>query len=203
MRWVLWLAAAAVLNAAEPDASVVLAAEGGLLSLDDSVRKYIPELPPYAQTVTLRQMLHHTSGFRDILGLLELSGRNAGDVHSKEEWIGLIARQKALNYQPGEEYLYSNTTYFPLAETVARASGKPFSAFAAENIFRPLEMTHARFYDDHTAAVPGRVAAYEPGANGSFPVDWSTNFDGVGGRAHDQRRRHAPVGPRLLPEQAR
>src|SRR5580692_507615 len=62
-------------------ASVVLAAEQGYLSLDDNIRKYIPELPDYGQPVTLRQMLHHTSGFRDIFGLLEISGRNALDVH--------------------------------------------------------------------------------------------------------------------------
>ena len=62
-------------------ASVVLAAEKGLLSLDDNVRKYVPELPDYGRPITLRLMLHHTSGFRDVLGLLALSGRNAGDVH--------------------------------------------------------------------------------------------------------------------------
>jgi|SRR5579864_6644881 len=62
-------------------ASVVLAAEQGFLSLDDDVRKYVPELPYYGKTITLRQMLHHTSGFRDILGLLLLAGRNFEDIH--------------------------------------------------------------------------------------------------------------------------
>jgi CubicO group peptidase (beta-lactamase class C family) len=161
-------------------ASVVLAAEKGLLSLDDNVRKYVPELPDYGQPVTLRQMLHHTSGFRDVLGLLALSGRSAADLHPTAELIDLVARQKALNYVPGDEYLYSNTNYFLLAEIVARVSGKPFSVFAEENIFRPLGMTHTRFYDDHTAVVPGRVPAYAPGRNGGFRVDWSTNFDKVG-----------------------
>lgn len=161
-------------------ASVVLAAEQGYLSLDDNIRKYIPELPDYGQPVTLRQMLHHTGGLRDIFGLLEISGRNALDVHPTAELLDLVARQKALNYTPGAEFLYSNTNYFLLAEVVKRATRKPLSVFAAENIFQPLGMTHTRFYDDHTAVVPGRIPAYAAGKNGSFLVDWSTNFDKVG-----------------------
>jgi len=161
-------------------ASVVLAAEQGFLSLDDDVRKYIPELPDYGHPVRLRQMLHHTSGFRDVLSLLYLSGRDAADLHSTDELIDLVARQKALNYNPGEEFLYSNTNYFLLAEVVKRSTKKPLSVFAAENIFQPLGMVHTRFYDDHTLVVPGRIPAYAPGKNDSFVADWSTNFDKVG-----------------------
>jgi CubicO group peptidase (beta-lactamase class C family) len=161
-------------------ASVVLAAEQGLLALDDDIRKYIPELPNYGETVTLRQMLHHTSGFRDFLDLLELSGRSIQDKHSSDELIDLIARQKALNFKPGAEYLYSNTNYFLLAVVISRITKKPFSEFAAENIFRPLGMTHTRFYDDRTVVVPDRVPAYGPGSNGGFQVGWSTNYDIVG-----------------------
>ncbi len=161
-------------------ASVVLAAEQGFLSLDDNVRKYIPELPDYGQPITLRQMLHHTSGFRDVLGLLHLSGRDVLDLHPMPELLDLVARQKALNFNPGDEFLYSNTNYFLLAEVVERATGKPLSKFAAENIFQPLGMAHTRFYDDHTVVVPGRVPGYGPGSNGSFLVNWSTNFDNVG-----------------------
>src|SRR5579871_5812485 len=161
-------------------ASVVLAAEQGFLSLDDSVRKYIPELPEYVQPVTLRQMLHHTSGFRDVLGLLDLSGRHAEDIHPTDELLDLIARQKALNFMPGAEFLYSNTNYFLLAEIVKRSTKKPLSVFAAEDIFQPLGMTHTRFYDDHTVVVPSRVPAYAPRKDGTFVVDWTTNFDKVG-----------------------
>jgi len=102
------------------------------------------------------------------------------DLHSKDELIDLVARQKTLNYSPGEEYLYSNTNYFLLAEVVNRATKKPLSEFAAESIFKPLGMAHTRFYDDHSLVLPGRVPAYGPGKNGGFLVDWSTNFDKVG-----------------------
>jgi CubicO group peptidase (beta-lactamase class C family) len=161
-------------------ASIVLAAEQGFLSLDDDVHKYIPELPDYGQPIALRQMLHHTSGFRDYLGLVQLSGRDILDVHPAAEMLDLIVRQKALNFAPGTEYLYSNTNYFLLAEIIKRATHKPLSVFAEENIFRPLGMSHTRFYDDKDVVVAGRVPAYAPGSGGSFKVNWSTNFDGVG-----------------------
>src|ERR1700688_4023251 len=161
-------------------ASVVLAAEQGYLSLDDDVRKYVPELPSYGKTITLRQMLHHTSGFRDILGLLLLAGRNFEDIHPTPELLDLLSRQKALNYPPGDEFLYSTTNYFLMSVVTRRATGKPLSQFADENIFKPLGMTHTRFYDDHTVVVPGRVPAYEPRPAGGFRIDWSTNFDKIG-----------------------
>jgi CubicO group peptidase (beta-lactamase class C family) len=160
--------------------SILIAARRGLLSLDDDVRKYIPELPDYGHPITLRQMLHHTSGFRDVLELLALSGRNAVDIHSFPELLELVTRQKGLNFTPGDHFLYSNTNYFLLAEVVHRVSKEPLSQFAQENIFGPLRMTHTRFYDDRTAVMPGRVAAYALSSKGGFLVDWSTNFEKVG-----------------------
>ena len=161
-------------------ASVVLAAEQGLLSLDDDIRKYVPELPDYGKPVTLRQMLHHTSGLREYETLEVLAGQSDRNLRPTSELIELIARQKGLNFEPGTEFQYSNTNYFLLAEVIKRATGKPLSVFAAENIFRPLGMTHTLFYDDSSMVVPGRVPAYAAGHNGGFLVDWSTNFDRVG-----------------------
>jgi CubicO group peptidase (beta-lactamase class C family) len=162
-------------------ASVVLAAEQGFLSLDDDIRKHVPEIPSYANTITLREMLHHTSGFRDILSLLFLAGRNSEDIHTTNELLDLLALQKALNFSPGDEFLYSNTNYFLMSLVIRRATGKPLSQFAEENIFQPLGMTHTRFYDDRSVVLPGRVPAYAPRLGGGFRVDWSTNFDMVGG----------------------
>jgi len=161
-------------------ASVVLAAEQGYLSLDDDVRKWVPELPNYGKTITLRMMLHHTSGFRDVLGLLALGGRNFEDIHSTPELLDLLAHQKALNYTPGDEFLYSNTNFFLMSVVIPRATKRPLSQFADENIFKPLGMIHTRFYDDRSVIVPGRVAAYEPRGSGGFRIDWSTNFEKIG-----------------------
>jgi len=162
-------------------ASIVLAAEQKHLSLDDNVRKYLPELPDYGRPITLRQMLHQTSGVRDFLDLVFVSGRNAADLASPGDILKLIARQKGLNNIPGDEWIYSNSNYFLLGEVIRRATGESLARFAAENIFQPLGMTHTLFYDNNTLVVPNRVAAYDPGPNGSFLVDWSTTYDIVGG----------------------
>jgi CubicO group peptidase (beta-lactamase class C family) len=162
-------------------AAVVLAAEQGYLTLDDDLRKWIPSMPDYGHTITLRQMLHHTSGIRDVLGLMSLAGMHSEDIHPLPELLALVERQKHLNFLPGESYQYSNSNFMLLAEVVHRATGKPFSQFAQENIFAPLGMTHSRFYDDRTLILPGRVAAYAPRPEGGFQVNWSTNYDLVGG----------------------
>lgn len=162
-------------------ASVVLAAEQDHLSLDDDVRKYVPELPDYGHPITLRQMLHQTSGLRDFLALVYLAGRNISDLSSPEEILKLIARQKGLNNVPGDEFVYSNSNYFLLGMVVQRATKKSLAEFAAQNIFQPLGMSRTLYYDDNTLVVPGRVAAYDPAKDGKFTVDWSTTYDIVGG----------------------
>jgi CubicO group peptidase (beta-lactamase class C family) len=161
-------------------ASVVLAAAEGYLSLDDDVRKYIPELPDYGHVITLRQMIHQTSGFRDFFTLLHLSGHDVADVNSPEEIFTIVVRQKELNNIPGDEWIYSNTNYFLLGVVIKRATKKSLAEFAAENLFQPLGMSHTLFYDDHTLVVPGRVPAYDSGPHDSFRVDWSTTFALVG-----------------------
>ena len=161
-------------------ASVVLAAEQGFLSLDDDVRKYIPELPDYGHTITLREMLNQTSGFRDLFSLIYLSGHDAANFNSPGEVLKLIERQRGLNNVPGGEWVYSNTNYFLLGIVLKRATKKTLAEFAADNIFQPLGMTHTRIYDNASVVVPGRVAAYDPGKDGSFVVDWSTTYAIVG-----------------------
>lgn len=161
-------------------ASVVLAAEKGYLSLDDEVRKYIPELPDYGHAVTLRQMIHQTSGFRDFYTLLSLSGHDTAEFNSSEEVFKLVVRQRMLNNVPGDEWIYSNTNYFLLGIVVKRATRKSLAEFAAANIFKPLGMSHTLFYDDHMLVVPGRVAAYNSDPHDRFRVDWSTTFELVG-----------------------
>ena len=140
-------------------ASVVLAAEQGYLSLDDDVHKYLPELPDYDHSVTLRQMLHQTSGFRDFFDLIELAGGKPADIGSAADILKLIVRQKRLNNVPGAEWNYGNSHYLLLAEVVQRASRKSLAEFAAENIFQPLGMKHTLFFDDNTLVVPNRAAA--------------------------------------------
>jgi CubicO group peptidase (beta-lactamase class C family) len=162
-------------------ASLVLASEQGLLSLDDDVRKYIPELPDYGHKITLRQMLNQTSGFRDFFSLIYFSGHDAADFNTPAALLKLVESQRGLNNVPGDEWVYSNTNYLLLGVVLERATHKTLAQFAEENIFRPLGMTHTRFYDDASAVVPGRVPAYYPRKDGKFLVGWSTTYSIVGG----------------------
>lgn len=161
-------------------ASVALAARQGQLALDDDIRQHLPEMPDYGTPVTVRHLIHHTSGLRDYLALMWMAGMRYEDVHPDEEIIALVARQKALNFEPGEEYLYSNSGYFLLAEIVRRATGRTLREFAQENIFGPLGMTHTRFHDDRAEVVPDRAMAYEPDGEDGFRLLWYLNFDKVG-----------------------
>lgn len=140
--------------------SVVLLAREGKLSLDDDVRKHVPEVPDFGRRITIRQLIHHTSGLRDQWQLLALSGWRADDPKSESDILWLVGRQKALNFEPGAEHLYSNTGYTLLGTIVKRVSGKSLREFAQERIFGPLRMTSTHFHDDHTMIVPGRTSAY-------------------------------------------
>lgn len=142
--------------------SILLLQRQGKLSINDDVRKYIPELPNYGKTITILNLLNHTSGLRDYLTLFELAGVNTDNVTTDDDALNLIIRQKALNFDPGTEWLYSNTGFFLLSIIVKRVTGKSLREFAAENIFTPLQMTATTYRDDHTQLVPNRALAYDP-----------------------------------------
>src|SRR5712664_74679 len=142
-------------------ASILLLEKQGKLSVNDDVRKYIPELPDYGQKITILHLLNHTSGLRDYLTLMELAGVNTDSVTTDEDALALINRQKGLNFAPGSDWLYSNTGFFLLSVIVKRVSGKTLREFAGENIFAPLKMTHTQYRDDHTSLIANRAMAYD------------------------------------------
>jgi CubicO group peptidase (beta-lactamase class C family) len=143
-------------------ASILLLEKQGKLSINDDVRKYIPELPDYGPKITILHLLNHTSGLRDYLTLMDLAGINTDSVTTDEDALQIITRQKALNFAPGSDWLYSNTGFFLLSIIVKRVSGETLREFAAANIFTPLGMTHSQFRDDHTALIANRAMAYDP-----------------------------------------
>jgi CubicO group peptidase (beta-lactamase class C family) len=146
-------------------ASILLLEKQRKLSVNDDIRKYIPELPSYGPTITILQLLNHTSGLRDYLSLMELAGINTDSVTTDADALALIIRQKALNFAPGSDWLYSNTGFFLLSVIVQRVSGKTLREFAAENIFAPLEMTHTQYRENHAALIANRALAYEEREN--------------------------------------
>lgn len=143
-------------------AAILMLAREGKLSLDDDIRKYLPELPTYSAPVTIRHMLHHTSGLRDWGSVAAIEGwpRNSRTA-SNDDVLEIASRQSELNFAPGAHYLYSNSNYNLAAIVVARVSGQSLADFTSERIFKPLGMTHTSWRDDHGEVVAGRTGAYD------------------------------------------
>lgn len=163
-------------------AAIALLVQQGRLSLDDDVRKYLPELPDYGTKITVDQLVHHTSGLRDFWDLVAVAGMRYDDGYTADDVIRLAARQKHLNFTPGTEYNYSNTGYIALGKIVQRVTGKSLREFAAEQIFGPLGMSTTHFHDDHTMLVRGRASAYSPLPEGGWRINvWNNDIVGQGG----------------------
>lgn len=153
--------------------AVLLLEQRGKLSLEDSPRKYVPELGRYADAITLRQMLHHTAGFGDGGELLAQRGVRYSDPVTLETWMHALSRLKSPQGPPGEHYEYSNTGYFLLALVVERASGVHFAKFLHDNIFAPLQMTHTFVPDAIPVNDASRARAYKPDGKGGFAIEES------------------------------
>jgi CubicO group peptidase (beta-lactamase class C family) len=150
-------------------AAIVLLQQDGKLSIDDPVRKYIPELPEYGAPLTIRHLLNHTSGIRDWGTVMSLTGAGRGDrVISQDLALDVITHQRALDFTPGSEYSYSNSGYNLLAIIVERVSKQKFPAFVEERLFKPLGMKNSSWRDDYQRIVPGRAQAYSRQGNGPW-----------------------------------
>lgn len=163
-------------------AAIVLLSQEGKLDLDAPVRRYIPELPDYGSPVTVRMLLHHTSGVRDMWTLFELAGQPIGErLFTMDQALRMIVRQRELNFPPNGDYLYSNSGYLLLAEIVGRVSGEPLAAFSAHRFFGPLGMSHTRWRDDWNRVVAHRATAYTPRDGGFERAMPFMNVYGAGG----------------------
>jgi CubicO group peptidase (beta-lactamase class C family) len=140
--------------------SILLLEREGKLRLGDRARTYVPELPDYADAITIRHLLHHTSGLRDYLTLSALAGNPQDYPITERAVLNALARQTRLNFEPGAEHLYSNSGYVLLSIIVHRVSGRPLDEFARDHIFTPLGMQNTRFQHDHTSPIPGRAIGY-------------------------------------------
>ena len=156
--------------------SILMLQKEGKLSLDDPIRKYIPELPVYADRITLRRALSQTSGLRDLYGMMGQTGRTfAGDTIDA---LRVITRSAEPNYEPGARYLYTNSGWILAAQIVYRLTGKTLDRFAEERIFGPLGMHDTRYLADATTIIPDGAEGYAPRPGGGFRLARST-YDGA------------------------
>ncbi|MCX6568521.1 MAG: serine hydrolase, partial [Candidatus Aminicenantes bacterium] len=139
--------------------SVAMLEKQGKLSLEDDVRKYIPEIRDFGTPVKLRHLVYQSSGLRDWLPVLQLTGRDKEEV-TIEQVLKIVKAQKQLMFPPGDRFLFSATNYDLLAEVIKRATGKPFSEWAWENIFKPLKMTRTQFRDNSRSIFDNEALSY-------------------------------------------
>jgi CubicO group peptidase (beta-lactamase class C family) len=151
--------------------AAALAIQQGLFALDDPIRRHLPELPAYADAITVRHLIHHTSGLRDFYTLLSIAGRRQDALFDNASILRMAAKQTALNFPPGADYLYSNTGYALLAIIIARASRTTFGAFTATEIFTPLGMSASHFGDEASRLVRDRAYGYAWGPDGQLRLD--------------------------------
>lgn len=148
-------------------AAILLLVEEGKVALSDDIRKYLPEMPAYAKPITVDMLLSHTAGLRDWGSVMDIAGwPRTSRVYTPVEVLQIAARQKALNYTPGEAYSYTNTGYNLAALIVQRVSGQTLAEFTHVRLFEPLGMTHTSWRDNYRRVVPGRAIAYGLGPNG-------------------------------------
>ncbi len=148
--------------------AIVTLSHQGKLSIDDDIRTHLPDLPDFGNIIIIRHLLHHTSGLRDWVQSLSIAGDLMDDVISFKHILKMARHQKALNFEPGAEYLYSNTGYNLLAEIVERVTGNSFREWTDIHIFKPLGMTHSHFHDDYEMILKNRAYSYQAVENGGF-----------------------------------
>ena len=140
----------------------------GKLSLDDDIRMYLPDVPDFGNRITIRHLLHHTSGLRDWVQSLVIAGDMMDDVISFKHILKMARHQKTLNFEPGTEFLYSNTGYNLLAEIVEKVTGDSFREWTDTHIFKPLAMTNTHFHDDYQMILKHRAYSYQTVENDRF-----------------------------------
>jgi len=159
-------------------AAVLILVDQGKIGLDVDIHKYVPELPSYGAKVTIRQMLHHTSGIMDFYELLKLAGWVYGDAVSEHDALWALTRMPRLNFAPGTRESYSDGNYVLLGLVVERVSGQPLGAYLQSTIFGPLGMTHTVLTADHTVVVPHEARPYA--VLDGPPRLMANRFDSVG-----------------------
>lgn len=163
-------------------ASIVKLEQMKKLTLDDDIRKYLPEIPQYDRKITIRNLLNHTSGIRDYIGLMLMAGFDIDDVTTDDDAMNLIVRQKNLDFTPGSDHSYSNSGYFLASVIVERVSGISLKDFAQKHLFTPLKMSSTSYINSHTSLVKNRAAAYGKNEQGDYVRDvsyWEQNGDGA------------------------
>lgn len=147
---------------------IVLLHIQGKLSIDDDIRKYLPELPDFGEKITIRQMLHHTSGLRSLHAMLGLAGWRADDSRTNEDLYRFMNMQRDLNFKPGSEFMYCNTGYMLMVKIIEKVTAEKFPTWMKKNIFEPLGMNHTYVEDKYNRVVTNNATSYNKSIDGNY-----------------------------------
>jgi CubicO group peptidase (beta-lactamase class C family) len=164
-------------------AAIALLSIRNEIDLDQPVRNYIPDLPDYneySKQVTVRQLVHHTSGIPDLFSLLALYDISLKDTLNSAKLLKTILSQSHLNFKPGSKYMYSNSGYAILGALVEKVSGQPLQKYLEENLFNPLGMNNSHFHNDRNHVMDQQAFSYRSDGNGQFKMSYLPNFEGLG-----------------------
>ncbi len=164
------------------DFAIVLLAQQGKLSIDDDIRKYLPEVPDFGAPITIRHLIHHTSGLREIYGVWAIAGGRSGDGILQADALRLATHSKELNFKPGDRHSYCNTGYMLLAEIISRVGEAPFEDWMQTHIFRPLNMDNTFIMNERGELFPRCADSYEKSENNGFrKIFDNSTVQGAGG----------------------
>lgn len=141
--------------------AIAMLVNQGKIKLDEDIHAYLPWMGDLRKKITVRNLVHHTSGIRDDIGLAQFYGLGEDGMLTEELAVQMLKRQRTLNFDPGKKFSYSNSNYVLLAEIVKAVTGQSFKSYSDSAIFRPLGMTSSAFADDHSQLIAGRALSYE------------------------------------------
>jgi CubicO group peptidase (beta-lactamase class C family) len=150
-------------------AAILLLQERGQLRVEDDVTKYLPDYPTHGQTITLENLLTHTSGIPSYTGLHEWFARIREDMKPAD--VIALFKDKPLEFNPGEQWAYDNSGFFLLGAIVEKVSGKIYEQFVEEEIFQKLGMAHTR-YGHPEEIIPRRASGYSKDDKGFRNADF-------------------------------
>lgn len=162
-------------------AALLMMEQEGVLDLDEDLRPNIPELPEFREPITARQLIHHTSGLRDLFSLLHLKDIGLDPTTTTKDALELISNQQRLNFNPNSRHIYSNSGYMLMSVLTENLTGKSLREYTEEHFFKPLGMKSTHFHDDLEMIVPKRAESYRPTAIGPGRF-YRDNIDRTGAR---------------------
>ena len=162
-------------------AAILLLEAEGKLAVTQELHEHLPDLPDFGEPITLDQLMHNTSGLRDFLELMRMSGMDLQIPCTQDDLMAAIRLQRSLNFTPGSRMSYSNTNFLLLGRIVETLSGQPLGQFVGERILTPLGMTRSRLVQTTIELVPGLASGYFPDGDGFVRAGHAFPQGGEGG----------------------